>query len=167
MSPTYLVIAFIAVPALLLTLLRVNATLVFLSLCLGQVLVQFVGNEAASTVGIIASDGSTNQALVSLGLIVTPAIFTTLFMIRTIKGKLRLALNILPALAVGVLGLLLIEPLLAPGIRSSLEASSAWNLVQGLQTLVVGVSAIVSMFFLWLQRPKSHGGGHGDVKKHK
>ncbi len=33
-------------PAVALTLLRVNAAVVFLSLCLGSVLVQFMGNDA-------------------------------------------------------------------------------------------------------------------------
>lgn len=163
MTPTGLVIAMVIAPALLLTVLRVNAALVFLSLCLGQVLVQFVGQEAASTVGIIASDGRTNPELVSLGLLLAPAIFTTLFMMRTIKGRLRLVLNTLTAVAVGVLALLLVEPLLTPGLRGSIESSPAWDTVLGLQTLVVGASAIVSMFFLWLQRPK----GHHEDKKHK
>lgn len=155
MTPDGLVIILIAAPALLLTLLRVNAAMVFLSLCLGQVLVQFVGPEAASTVGIIASDGSTNPSLVSLGLLLIPAIFTAVVMMYTIKGKARLALNVLPALSVGILGLLLAEPLFAASMRISIESSAAWDMVQGLQTLAVGVSAIISLFLLWLQRPKS------------
>ncbi len=138
--------------------------MVFLSLCLGQVLVQFVGPEAASTVGIIASDGRTNPSLVSLGLLVIPAIFTTLFMVRTVKGNARLALNLLPAISVGFLGLLLAEPLFAASMQASIESSAAWDLVQGLQTLAVGASAIISLFFLWLQRPKSGG---GKEEKHK
>ncbi|MGH8465742.1 MAG: hypothetical protein ACRER5_16485, partial [Pseudomonas sp.] len=55
MSPTGLIIVIAVAPALLLTVLRVNAVLVFLSLCLGQVLVQFVGPEAVKTVGILAA----------------------------------------------------------------------------------------------------------------
>jgi hypothetical protein len=156
MSPTVIVVSIIVVPVIVLSLLRVNAVMVFLSLCLGQVLVQFVSDEAANTVGIIASDGSTNPSLVSLGLLLVPAIFTSLIMARTIKGKLGLLLNVLPAISVGVLGLLLAEPLFSPGLQATIEASDAWYLLSKLQTIVLGLSAIISLFFLWLQRPRAH-----------
>lgn len=163
MTPTGLVILLIAAPVLLLTVLRVNAAIVFLSLCLGQVLVQFVGVEAANTVGIIASDGRTNPSMVSLSLLLMPAVFTTLIMMRTIKGKFKLAFNILPAISVGVLGFLLAEPLFASGMQAAIESTDAWYLITKLQTFVVGVSAILALFFLWLQRPKTHK----DDKHHK
>jgi hypothetical protein len=163
MTPTGLVILLIAAPVFLLTVLRVNTAMVFLSLCLGQVLVQFVGTDAASTVGIIASDGSTNPSMVALSLLLVPAIFTTLIMMRTVKGKLRLIFNILPAISVGIIGLLLAEPLFTPGLRAAIESTDIWYLITKLQAFVVGVSAILSILFLWLQRPKSHK----DDKRHK
>lgn len=164
MTPTGLVILLIAAPVFLLTVLRVNAVMVFLSLCLGAVLLRFVGDDAASTVGILAAGtGKTSPEIVSLALLLLPAIFTTLIMMRTIKGKLKLAFNVLPAVSVGVLGLLLAEPLFAPGLRAAIESSDAWYLISKLQAFVVGVSAILSILFLWLQRPKSHK----DDKHHK
>lgn len=163
MTPSGLVILLAAAPVLLLTVLRVNAAMVFLSLCLGQVLVQFVGPEAANTVGIIASDGRTNPPMVSLALLLLPAIFTTLIMARTVKGKFKLIFNVLPAISVGILGLLLAEPHLSEGLQGSIESTDAWYLVTKLQTFVVGVSAILALFFLWLQRPKAHK----DDKHHK
>lgn len=163
MTPTGLVILLIAAPVFLLTVLRVNTAMVFLSLCLGQVLVQFVGTDAASTVGIIASDGSTNPSMVALSLLLVPAIFTTLIMMRTVKGKLKLVFNILPAISVGIIGLLLAEPLFTPGLRAAIESTDIWYLITKLQAFVVGVSAILSILFLWLQRPKSHK----DDKRHK
>jgi len=159
MTPTSIIIVLVAAPAIVLTLLRANSTLVFLSLCLGQVLVQFAGEEAAKTVGIIASNGSTNQSLVSLGLLLIPAIFTTLFMMRTVTGNFRLALNILPAISVGVLGLLLAEPLFSAGLRGAIEPTEAWHMVQKTQVIVITASAILSLFFLWLQRPMPHKEG--------
>jgi hypothetical protein len=155
MTPTVLAIAIIAIPVALLTFLRINATMVFLSLCLGQVLVQFVGDEASRTVGIIASDGSTSPELVSLGLLIAPAIFTSLFTLYSVKGNLKLILNVLPALAVGMLTFLLAEPFFSAGMRGAIESTVVWDMVKGLQVIVVGASAIISLFFLWLQRPKS------------
>ncbi len=164
MTPLVLTGAILAAPVLLLTVLRVNAMMVFLSLCLGVVLVQFVGEEAASTVGIIASDGSTNPSLVSLFLLFAPAVFTTVFMIRTVHGKFKQLLNFLISIAVGSLVLLLAEPLLAAELQSSITATPVWDYMQKLQTLVVSLGAIFSLLFLWLQRP-SHG--HEEGKKHR
>jgi hypothetical protein len=155
MNPAFVLIGIVAAPVIILTLLRVNAAIIFLSLCLGDVLLRFVGDEAANTVGIIASNGSTDPALVSIGLILLPAIFTTLIMMRTVKGHLKLALNIVPAISVGVLGLLLLEPFFADGLRAAVEGSEAWYLITKLQTIVISASAILSVFFLWLQRPKA------------
>jgi hypothetical protein len=140
---------------LILTFLRANSAIVFLSLCLGQVLVQIVGEDAASTIGILDSTGRTNQSLVSLALLLTPVVFTTIFMARSVRGKFRLTFNVLPALSVGAVGLLLAEPLFSPGLRGSIEASQIWHTVQKTEVIVVAVSAILSLFFLWLQRPRA------------
>jgi hypothetical protein len=163
MTPTALAIVIIAAPIVVLTALRVNAALVFLSLCLGQVLVEFVGNDVASTIGILATNGATSPSLVSLGLLIIPAALTALFMARTVKGSLKLALNVLPAISVGVLGFLLMEPHFSPGLRGGIEAAPLWDMVKGLQVIAVGASAIISLFFLWLQRPKKH---HDKEEKH-
>lgn len=48
MSPEFALAAIVLAPVVLLMVLRVNAALVFLSLCLGDVLVQFTANDANS-----------------------------------------------------------------------------------------------------------------------
>ncbi len=166
MTPLVLISVLLAGPALLLALLRVNAMMVFLSLCLGVVLVQYVGPEAASTIGILASDGRTSQTAVALFLILTPAACTTVLMIRTVRGKFKLFMNFLIAIAVGVLVALLVEPLLAPEVQASIVTTPVWQYLQKLQTLVIALGAIFSLFFLWLQRPKGHG-DDGGGKRHK
>ncbi len=165
MTPLMLTGALLAAPIIVITVLRVNAMLVFLSLCLGVVLVQFVSGEAASTVGILASDGSTNQSLVSLFLLFAPAVLTTVFMIRTVRGKFKLFLNFLIAITVGSLVLLLAEPLLTSTVQNSIAASPVWMYLQKLQTLIVALGAVFSLFYLWLQRPKHHS--EEDKKHHK
>lgn len=162
MTALVLIGAILAAPVLFLTILRVNATLVFLSLCLGVVLVQFVGEEAANTVGIFMSDGRTNLSLVSLFLLFLPAGFTTVFMIRTVRGRFKQFLNFLISLSVASLILLLAEPYLADSLHASLVATPVWDYLQKLQVLVVALGAIFSLLFLWLQRPKHHEDG----KKH-
>ena len=168
MTPTGLAIAIVAVPVVVLTVLRINATLVFLSLCLGQILVMFVSGDMASTIGILAAgSGKTSPMAVSLALLIVPAALTAFFMIGTMKTPFKRALNILPSLSVGALGLLLSVPLFAPGLQASVKDTVVWHEVEGLQTIIIGVSAIVCLFFLWLQRPKHKGGEEEKGKKHK
>jgi len=164
MTPTALVIILIAAPVAVLMALRVNAVMVFLSLCLGQVLVQFVAGDASDVIGILAlGTGKSSPEAISLVLLLLPAVFTTLIMMRTVKGNFKLAMNFLPALSVGVLGLLLAEPHFTQALQNSIEVSEGWNWVNKLETIVVGVSAIMSILFLWLQRPKPH---HEDKHGH-
>jgi hypothetical protein len=165
MNPLILAIAIIAIPVVALTVLRINAAIVFLSLCLGEVLVMFVSKDATSTVGILNSTGHADLGMVSFGLLVVPAILTAFCMIGTIKGKLTQVLNVLPAIAVGVLTLLLAKPLFSGAMQSGIESTVIWEQVQGLQTIVVSASALISLFFLWIQRPKSKSKEEG--KKHK
>jgi hypothetical protein len=164
MTPTGLAIAIVAAPLIILSVLRINAAMVFLSLCLGEVLVLFVSKDATSTVGILNSTGHANAGLVSLGLLIVPAILTAFCMIGTIKGSLKLIFNALPAISCGALLLLLAVPLFAPGLQASMRSTVVWEQVQGLQTIVVGASALVSLIFLWFLRPKHK---HEEGKKHK
>lgn len=149
--------------------LRVNATLVFLSLCLGDVLVQFVAPDAGSFLAMFSAHAIQTEKLqgnnVSIGLLLLPVLLTTVFMIRTVSGKFKLALNLLPAVGAGLLGALLIVPLLPSGLSTNIINSSLWAQVQSLQNLIVGVSALICLLVLWLQRPKTGEGKHG--KHHK
>lgn len=161
MTALVLIGAILAAPVLLLTIFRINAMLVFLSLCLGTVLVQYVGPEAASTVGIMTSYGTTNESIVNLFLLFLPAVLTTVFMIRTVRGKLKIFLNFLIALSVSCLVLFQAEPYLPSNLQSALITTPIWFYMQKLQVLVIALGAIFSLLFLWLQRPKHHDdGGH-------
>lgn len=167
-TPLVLIVAMVAVPMLALLVLRINAAIVFLSLCLGSVLVQFVGNDASSFINLFSTSKIIMHYGASIFLLLLPAIFTMVVMIGTVKGKFRAFLNVLPAIAVGMVGLLLAEPYFTPGLRGSVTGTSAWHEIQRVNTLIVTASTVVSLLFLWLQRPKrsSHdeGGRHG--KRH-
>jgi hypothetical protein len=159
--------AIILIPLILMVILRINAALVFLSLCLGDVLVQFVAPDANSFFQLFSAKvpngldtGNDNLKLI---LLLFPVVLTAVFMIRTVSGKGRLLLNVLPAAGVGLLGALLVVPLLPPGLSHNIVGSELWEQVQRAQNLIVGASALTCLLVLWLQRP--HAGKHG--KKHK
>ena len=160
--------AIVLVPIAILLLLRINATLVFLSLCLGNVLVQFVSPDANSFFRLFSAKvpkGLDNgNDSVRLILLLLPVVLTAIFMIRTVKGHGRLILNVLPAVGVGLLGTLLVVPLLPSGLSYNIVDSSLWSQILKAQNLIVSVSALACLIVLWLQRPKT-GGKHG--KHHK
>lgn len=150
--------------------LRINAAIVFLSLCLGDVLVQFVAPDANQFLALFSAhvpsglDHGNNA--VRIILLVLPVVLTAIFMIRTIHGYGRQLLNLLPAVGVGLLGGLLITPLLPSGLSHNILDSSIWSQIKRTEDLIVGASALVCLLVLWLQRPKS---GHKKEKhsKHK
>lgn len=160
MNPEVILAAIVLVPVILLMVLRVNAALVFLSLCLGDVLVQFTANDASSflttfTNSHTVTSVTTSNSNVKIALLLFPVVLTTVFMIRTIHGSSRLILNALPSAGVGLLGALLVVPLLPPGAAHNIVGSSLWDQAQNAQVLIVGGSALVCLLVLWLQRPKA------------
>jgi hypothetical protein len=162
-TPVITLAAIVLVPVILLMVLRVNAALVFLSLCLGDVLVQFVAGDTGNFLTRHANQipqqaANTGNNTIKLVLLLLPVVLTAVFMIRTVRGHGRLLLNILPAAGVGLLGGLLVVPLLSPGLSHNIVNSSLWSQVTRTQDLIVGASAVVCLLVLWLQRPKT--GGH-------
>lgn len=165
MTPTIILSAIVLVPIGLLMALRINAVLVFLSLCLGNVLIQFVAEDANSFMTILQSyqPGQIPDAdynITKLILLLLPVVLTAVFMIKTVKGS-KLVLNVLPALGVGLLGALLSVPLLGAGLSIDIMNTTLWVEGSKAQNLIVGSSALICLFVLWLQRPKT-----GDPEKH-
>lgn len=155
----------LVLPVLALMALRINAALVLLSLCLGDVLMRFAADDASQLIGVMSSYGMSKNALVSLALLFLPPLLTAIFMIRTVRGGVGLLINLIPAFSVSVIGLLLAEPMFSEGMRGSIEQTVVWQYVASLQTLAVLVSAMFSIFVIWTQRPKHHH--DAESKKHK
>lgn len=165
MNPAITLAAIVLIPVAILLFLRVNAALVFLSLCLGNVLVQFIAPDANSFLTLFSAHVpqglDTGNNTIKLGLLLLPVILTTIFMIRTVQGYGRLALNLLPAAGVGLLGALLVVPLLPPGLSHNIVNTSLWSQALRAQDLIVGASALVCLLVLWFQRPKTGHHKHG------
>jgi hypothetical protein len=155
-----LVVALV-VPLIVLTVLRINAAMVFLSLCLGYVLVEFVANDADSLISFLAPDtNSVSASTLRLGMLFTPVVLTSIFMLFSVHGRIRTVLNMLPAAGVSVFGLLLAVPMLTPGLRYAIESQAIWQQVSQAQAMVVGASAFISLIFLWAQRHHADKAGH-------
>jgi len=154
-----IVIGLVVIPIIAIMLLRINATMVFLGLCLGYVLTQFLGNDAKSFAQAFIGHVTISTSVMKLVLLLFPAVLTAIFMIRTVRSK-KLILNILPALGVGCLLALLVVPLLPPGTTHAIDQMKFWQQAQRLQDLIIGIGALVSLMTLWLLRPKQSSEKH-------
>jgi len=166
----YILAAIVLVPVIILLALRINAAIVFLSLCLGDVLVQFVSPDANQFLALFSAHvpkGLDNgNDTIKILLLALPVALTAIFMIKTVSGYPRMVLNLLPAIGVGLLGSLLITPLLPLSLSHNIIDSSLWTQIKNAQDLIVSSSALVCLLVLWLQRPKS-GSHNGKHSKHK
>lgn len=157
MDPLIILVAMLAAPVVIIMALRINAAQIFLSLCLGNVLVQFIGQDAGT---ILASTSArapglpANQSYINLALLLLPVLLTMLIMIHSVRGTAKLAYNFLPALGVGLLLTLLAVPLLSAGLTGSITGLPLWRELANLQTLILSVSTLLCLLFMWMQRPK-------------
>lgn len=150
-------------PVVVLTLFRANAAVAFLALCLGNLLGTYVASDAGSFLrGYIAPADQVTQSAISLILLWLPVVLVAVFMARTI-GKSQRLINILPALAVGLVGLLLSEPFLTPGLQATLNEHEAWGQFTSYQAAVVLGGTVVSLALLRMRNKGDEGGKH---KKH-
>jgi hypothetical protein len=165
MTPLILLSVLVLTPVIVAVVLRVNAAFLFMSLCVGEVLVQYMSGDASSLFSTLSSSNSDQIAssTIKLVLLLIPPVLTTLFMFHSVRGGTKAIINILPAIGAGLLTALLVKPLLSPTFQHTLEHSSLWHQISQAQTLVVGVGALLSLLFLCLQRQRPHE--HG-VKHH-
>lgn len=153
MTPNIELLVVLALVAILLVVLRINAALVFLSLCLGQVLVTLVAQDADSFIRFISPEAeSLSTSSLELAMLLTPAVLTSVIMLFSVHGRLRVTINVLPALGVAALAILLAIPLFTPGLRATIEAQAVWQQLEQAQALIVSVTALISLTFLWSQR---------------
>ncbi len=170
MTPAVILGCIVLVPVVLLMVLRINAALVFLSLCLGSVLTRFLGPNVDSLLSLVSKQAdhtiSASQSTAQLTLLAIPVVVTMLFMVKSVPKGLKLVLNVLPAAGVGLLAALLAVPLLPTETSTGIMNAAIWLQAQRAQDLIVGISALLCLFALLSLRPKaSHEEKHG--KKHK
>lgn len=147
-----MLIAALLVPIVVLVLFRINAAMVFFSLCLGYVLVQFVANDADSLISFVAPDAeSVSASTLKLAMLFLPPALTMFFMSFSVHGHGRMLLNILPAAAVSTLGLLLAVPLFTPGLRHAIQGQNIWPEFHDAQAMIIGAGALICMVFLLAQ----------------
>jgi hypothetical protein len=167
MTPLLLFGSLVLVPAVLAILLRINAAVLFMSLCVGEVLVQYVASDTGSFAATFGGHTSNvSESTLRLALLLIPPILTAIFMFHSVHGGPKSLMNVCPAVGVGLLTALLVKPLLSTAFQRTLENSSLWHQFSKAQALVVSVSALFSLLFLWLQRHNSGESKHHSKRHH-
>jgi len=153
----------VVAPIAIIYFLRANATFVFFSLCLGDVLAQFIATDTNSLTNLLSAS-HLNASLQPPGdnwrlfFILLPVVITLGLTFHTVKGQSKKILNIFPAIGVGLVGALLVVPVLPSSIAQSAIDNSLWSQLTNYQGIVVALSALACLSMVWLQRPKSSGG---------
>lgn len=145
----------IAAPALLVLLLRSNAAVVFLSLCAGAVLVQFAGNEAGLVGSAIGNNSDVVNQYFQFALLVLPAVLSAIFTAKSMSGP-KTFFNVLPAIALGIVGVILAVPLLPSGPQDTITSLNGWTLLMNSKEFVVVVGVFVSLASFWMVHPRHH-----------
>ena len=95
-------------------------------------------------------------------LLLLPVVLSAIFLRKSMTGPKAL-INILPAIAVGVVGVLVAVPLLPGGVQATVTNLNGWKMLDQSQEFVVVVGVLVSLVVLWLTGRPSHKGR----KKHR
>ena len=155
----------ILIPAVLGYVLRVNTAILFMSLCVGEVLVIFVSNNASSYLSPVFPTGNISLASMRIFLLVAPIVVTLLLMFHTVHGRSKQIIDLIPSLATGLLLGLVLVPVLPAGLSLSIQKSNVWHQYYHYQTVIVVFGALCSLVFLLLGRQKSKQ-PHGSGSKH-
>lgn len=152
-------IILILVPVILLTSLRVNAAFIFLCLCLGDVLSQFIAPDSSQFFALFSAhlpkSLSSGNDLTKIIILILPAVLSIFFMLKSVHGLSKIIINLLPAIGCGLLLALLITPLLPKNLLGSSLNSSLWVSLHNYKDIIISLSSLISLILLWLQRPKS------------
>ncbi len=160
----------VAVVALVIIVSRTNAALVFFALCGGSVLVQFANNNMAYVNGhlnskLLPHGYTVSKPYLEIVILLIAPVLVAVFA-RHNNGPAKWPIQLFPALATGILGVLLVVPLLSTSLQNSVTQSKLWSLLEQYQIPIVSLCVLVSLILLILNT-YSHGSSHGSKKHHK
>lgn len=154
MADIWLLVIFF-IPIILLTVLRVNAVMVYFGLCIGYVLNQFDGgsNAVAQLTNSKVTRSLVNFNNLHLVLLLLPAVVITILLLKTTSGG-KLSINLLPAVVVGLLAVILVVPVLPVNTAVSIMNSSLWKDVAKYQQSIIALTSLIMIIMIFIQRSK-------------
>ncbi|MDQ3093657.1 MAG: hypothetical protein M3Q70_00575 [bacterium] len=154
----YLPLVFcVALPVLLVVLLRTSGAIMFFCVAASVLLQQFLDPEAALLANSLIPGSGIDY--VSLGVFVVPLALAAAVFAGTVK-KSMLALHILLAVLSGLAAVLASDRFLPGSMVSAFATTEASDLIRNYQTVIIASGMLLSIFVL---RPPKH---HDKHKKH-
>ena len=134
---------------IVLLLSKTNAGLVFLSLCAGNTLLQFADRNLSYINTKLETNNITSKFIVSNSLlriiiVLLPVVIILIFS-KHYRGFSKWLTQLLPAVATGILGCLIVIPLLSASAQNTIANNPVWSLLQKYQIPVVAVGLLVSI----------------------
>jgi hypothetical protein len=147
---TELILFGVAIATVVVLLLsKTNSGLVFLALCAGNTLLQFADKNLSYINTKLESNNITSRFIVSHSLlriiiVLLPVVIVLIFS-KHYRGMGRWMVQFLPALATGILGCLIIIPLLSGSAQNSIAGNYIWSLIQKYQIPIVAIGLLISI----------------------
>ena len=154
-----ILLAMIIGPLVVTFLLKNDAALSFLVLCLGFVLSVSVIGDLKQL--LIEQNLSVTESTLGLVLLLAPLIITMLLTRKTAGKGFKFYLHLATALACGGLLALSLGPILNTSSYINLYESQIWKNLDKIQSIVIGAGAALSLLLIW-----SKSVGKSGKKKH-
>jgi hypothetical protein len=157
-----LLVVLIFLPAALTFILKSDAALAFLSLCGGFAVITLSGSDIEHLVGQTKITSLTSND-VDLILLLAPTLLTLIFTFRAVSSQRLRFVQLLPALAAGVLLAVIAGPMMSSTVGSDITKMTIWRDLKDAQSYIVGAGLLLSLLLIWtggFLHAKSHGRKH-------
>lgn len=162
MSALIIVALVAAIPFVFALVFRVSATLLFVSIMVGSLLVEQFGDDASLVVSSFVRSGDPVM-IPKLALQIVPVVLMLVLARRTV-GKTAALVQFVPLLFACVLLAILSVGLLPANISDAFYSSAIGTQIRQSESLIIGAAAVSQLLFIWAtQRPehhKTHRGKH-------
>ncbi len=145
-------LAMIVSPLLITFLLKSDAALSFLVLCLGFVLSTSVIGDLKHLLS--QTNLSVTESTLGLILILTPFLLTMLITRKSAGKGFKFALHLITAASAGCLLALSLGPVINTSTLINLFDSQVWRQLDNFQSIIIGVGAITSLMLVWTKALK-------------
>lgn len=153
----------------ILLLFKTNAGLVFLALCAGNTLLQFSNKNVTYINAKLQNNYLTSKFIVSDSLlrviIVLAPVVLILLLAKRYHGKGKRFIQLLPALFTGILGCLIIIPLLSASAQGSIANNPIWSLIQKYQIPIVAAGLLIAIADVVHNSHTGHSKHHSKLKE--
>ena len=158
--PNLILIIIIAAVAVSLLAIRTNAALVFLALVAGNVILQFANKNMAYVNGhidtkILPHQFTITKPSVELAVLLIPPVLVAA-LLKHNQGITKWPMQVFPAVATGVVGVLLVVPLLSQSLQNSITQNKLWSLLEQYQIPLVTLGVAISLVVIVFESYSSH-----------